>query len=184
MIEGRNIILRAMRAGDIEPVCRLTEHVLESGEYWPLRMVSELQMRKKFEENGMLGDDESMLLITDKAGNILGNIGFFKFMHYAEGYEIGYRIYAPQERGKGYMTEALRIFSAWLFELKPLPRLQVNVLEGNDASARVAEKAGYSYEGTLRRLVFSHGRYHNLRMYSLLREECPTLSEAISNGNV
>ena len=136
-------------------------------------------MRRKFEENGHWGDDEGTLVICDKAGGILGNIGFFKFMHYAEGFEIGYRIYSPDERGKGYMGEALRVFSAYLFELRPLPRLQVNVLEGNKPSARVAEKAGYKYEGTLRNLVFSHGRFHNLRMYSLLREECPTLAEAI-----
>lgn len=180
MIESRNIVLRTVRAGDIAPICRLTEHVLDSGEFWPLRMVSELQMHRKYEENGLWSDDESMLVITDRAGNLLGNIGFFKFMHYAEGYEIGYRIYAPHERGKGYMTEALRIFSAYLFELKPLPRLQVNVLEGNLPSLRVAEKAGYSYEGCLRKLVFSHGRYHNLRMYSLLREECPALAEALA----
>ena len=42
MLETRNLILRTMRAEDIEPVCRLTERVLDSGEFWPLRMVSEL----------------------------------------------------------------------------------------------------------------------------------------------
>jgi RimJ/RimL family protein N-acetyltransferase len=52
-------------------------------------------------------------------------------------------------------------------------------MEGNLGSSRVAEKCGFTYEGTMRKATFNQGEYHSLRLYSLLREECPSLDELI-----
>jgi len=75
------------------------------------------------------------------------------------------------------MTEALRIFSAYLFELKPIPRSQLGMFKGNPASREVAERCGYRYEGTQRQGHFLRGQYHDRETFSLLRGECPPLSE-------
>ena len=39
------------------------------------------------------------------------------------------------------------------------------------ASCRVVEKAGFQYEGTLRRNAVKNGKVFDMKMYSLLKEE-------------
>jgi RimJ/RimL family protein N-acetyltransferase len=110
---------------------------------------------------------------------MLGGIGFFQPSPHLSGYEIGYAIFRPQDRGKGIMTAGLRIFSAYLFEAKDIPRLQVVTSTGNVPSRRIAEKCGYKIEGTLRRSYFTRGEHHDCDVLSLLRTECPPLAEAL-----
>ena len=95
------------------------------------------------------------------------------------GYEVGYGIFRREDRGKGYATEALRIFSSYLFELKPIPRLHIATHVDNAAAQRVAEKCGYKLEGTLRQFAFLRGKYADYVQYSLLRDECPSLAQAL-----
>jgi ribosomal-protein-alanine N-acetyltransferase len=47
------------------------------------------------------------------------------------------------------------------------------------AARRVAEKCGYKLEGTLRQFFFTRGEYVDYVQYSLLRNECPSLAEAL-----
>jgi len=77
------------------------------------------------------------------------------------------------------MSEALLLFCAYMFSIRPINRIQVNMMEGNIASERVAIKCGFTYEGTMRKATFNQGEYHNLKLYSLLREECPPLESLL-----
>jgi RimJ/RimL family protein N-acetyltransferase len=77
------------------------------------------------------------------------------------------------------VSEALPIFSAYLFALKPIPRLYLHTAPGNTASQRVAQKAGYRHEGTLRQSFFLRGNVVDCELYSLLRDECPLLEGAL-----
>ncbi len=120
------------------------------------------------------------MAICSKDGRLLGSIFFFKPQGYIDGYEIGYRIFRPDERGKGLMTEALRIFSSYLFAIKPVNRLQLLVAEGNTGSWKVAEKCGFKKEGQLRNAMFIKGTYHDMRIYSLLRSEAPAFDEVVT----
>lgn len=64
-------------------------------------------------------------------------------------HSIGYLI-APEERGRGYATRALRLITRWGFEQLGIERLALWTLPGNAASQRVAEKAGFRFEGIAR----------------------------------
>ena len=63
--------------------------------------------------------------------------------------EIGYWM-RPEGRGRGLMTRAVRLASAWAFDELGLAVISWYAVTGNDASRRVAEAAGYRVEGTLR----------------------------------
>ena len=110
-----------------------------------------------------------------------GGIGFFQVSPHQAGYEVGYAVFRPEDRGQGIISTALRIFSAYLFDIKPIPRLQVLTAVGNVASRRVAEKCGYQHEGTLRQVYYMRGKHHDCDVLSLLRAECPSLSEALES---
>lgn len=71
--------------------------------------------------------------------------------------EVGYSA-APWVRGKGYTTEAVRAACAYGFERLALGRIVWRAHVGNDASRRVAEKAGFVVEGVQRDSCVQRGR--------------------------
>ena len=62
---------------------------------------------------------------------------------------------APQARGRGVTTQAMRAVCRWGFADLGLARIEWYAKVGNVGSRRVAEKVGFQYEGMLRaKLVF------------------------------
>ena len=84
--------------------------------------------------------------------------------------EIGYGI-APEARGNGYATEAVRLVTHRAFTKSPLRKLIAYVHEDNVASRRVLEKVGYAAEGLLREHYLINGMPVNEVIYGILRRE-------------
>jgi len=59
----------------------------------------------------------------------------------------------------------------YLFGRKRTNRMQLNIHPDNTASKRVAEKCGFRFEGLMRGCWFHQGKYHDLEIWSLLRDE-------------
>lgn len=175
MIKGDKVLLRTIRESDLKVVYNLICDINNKGPYWHLIIPSESEFIKTFEENGHWGQSEGRMLIMDHNEQYLGELLYFKGLDYQSGYEVGYELFHPSFGGKGYMKEALLLFCSYMFTIFPINRIQVNVMKGNVASRKVAEGCGFVYEGTMRRATFHNGKYHDLELFSLLREECPTL---------
>ncbi|SFB13259.1 GNAT family N-acetyltransferase [Clostridium frigidicarnis] len=184
MIRGRKINLRTIKEQDLDTLIYFKNKFEEKGDFWPVDLCSEINFKHKFKENGLLDDNSGTMVITDKNENIVGTISYFPGIWYLTGYEIGYEIYRQGDRGNGYMTEALTLFSAYLFDIKPIKRLEIEISKGNYASRRVVEKCGYQHEGTKRKAVFCKGLYNDLEIFSLLKEECLGLKETIEKLNL
>jgi RimJ/RimL family protein N-acetyltransferase len=71
--------------------------------------------------------------------------------------EIGYWT-APWGRGRGLTTAATRLVARWAFETLGLARLDWYAEVGNIGSRRVAESAGFRFEGTLPGKLQQRGR--------------------------
>jgi len=81
---------------------------------------------------------------------------------------VGYWMGAPT-RGRGVCTRALRLLSGWAFQELELGRLELVTDTANLASQRVAEKAGFRREGTLRSYLLDRdGSLRDAVMFSLL----------------
>lgn len=180
MIKGKTINLRLMTQQDLDEILALTSDISQRGRYWHLNLQSEQAFKKRFTETGFWNEDFGTMLITNKDNKIVGEITYFKGLWYMPGYEIGYQIYRDEDKGKGYTTEALRIFTAYLFDAKKINRLEVEISVENVASRRVAEKCGFKYEGLKRQAIYSRGKYDDIELLSLIREECPSLDEVLS----
>jgi RimJ/RimL family protein N-acetyltransferase len=63
--------------------------------------------------------------------------------------DIGFLV-APRARGRGYAPAAVRALCEWGFAALGLARIEWRAYVGNDASLRVAQKAGFTLEGTVR----------------------------------
>jgi len=99
-------------------------------------------------------------------GEAVGGIGFDPFDDVERRTaEIGYWLAEPYW-GRGIATEALAAVSDYAFRAFDLVRLQARVYEGNEASMRVLEKAGYELEGRLRKSVTKDGRTFDSFVYA------------------
>ncbi|WP_162848590.1 GNAT family N-acetyltransferase [Paenibacillus nanensis] len=183
MLPGKQVNLRFIQDEDLPELLTLMNDLTNRGDYLGVELHHETKIQKYYNDAGYWESDFGRMLITHKSGRIAGAITFFKGAADNEGYEIGFQIYRKEDRGKGYATEALRLFSSYLFEWKPIPRLQICTAKENAAARRIAEKCGFVYEGTMRHAYFARGKYVDLDLLSMLRHECPPLSEVMAEGS-
>ncbi len=176
MIEGRRINLRPAREDELPLLYDLEHTVANRGPFGPLDVSSFVQYKRSYEKHGFWFDDGGRLIVTDKEGRVIGKIGCRR-NGVILGYEVGYVIFREQDRGKGYMGEALELFTAYMFAWKDIPRLYLFITPENAPSVRLAEKVGYVAEGLMRRAVFFRGAYYDLAIYAMLREQARSLMD-------
>jgi ribosomal-protein-alanine N-acetyltransferase len=83
--------------------------------------------------------------------------------------EIGYWL-GEAHWGRGIMTAAVRAMTEHAFSSFQLHRIYAAVFEWNPASCRVLEKAGYLFEGRLRRAAVKDGKLMDQFLYAITRE--------------
>jgi ribosomal-protein-alanine N-acetyltransferase len=84
--------------------------------------------------------------------------------------QIGYFL-VPSERGKGYGVEATQLMVDFLFLHRDIVRIQTTTNVGNKVAKRTLEKAGFTIEGTIRKLPFVRGAWNDFYLLSILKEE-------------
>lgn len=100
---------------------------------------------------------------------VIGSIGVFRQGNiHRQTAEVGYYI-AEEYWGKGIMTEAIKQVCKYVFDKSDIIRIYAEPFAYNVASCRVLEKAGFQYEGTLRKNAIKNGKVIDMKMYSLLR---------------
>ncbi len=98
---------------------------------------------------------------------LVGRVGL-RTVNLAEGFaEVGYWT-MPPARGQQIAGRAVRAMSDWLFGVVGLHRLELNHSTRNPASCRVAEKAGFDYEGTRRQQGWHADGWHDMHLHARL----------------
>jgi ribosomal-protein-alanine N-acetyltransferase len=83
-----------------------------------------------------------------------------------DNYEIAY-LAREEGRGRGLMTRAVRLLCDWLLE-EGVGRIEVRTHPENEASQRLARRAGFQREGLERRSIWLHGERVDAIVWSLL----------------
>jgi RimJ/RimL family protein N-acetyltransferase len=114
---------------------------------------------------------ESFAITDAGTGRLLGSIGAH-WNDTGDVAEIGYWLRADA-RGRGVTTRALALIAGWALEREGVARLQLRADTENEPSRRVAERAGFTFEGVLRSAYWNArlGRRVDWAMYSLLPGE-------------
>jgi RimJ/RimL family protein N-acetyltransferase len=113
---------------------------------------------------------ELALAVVDGDDRLLGAQGISNFDWTDLKAEIGYWM-APDARRRGIGARATRMLAVWALTSLGLERLDLLAHPGNEASQRLAERAGFTREGMLRRYRRRHGVREDLVMFSLLAED-------------
>ncbi len=173
-LETERLLLRKMRLDDAEAMFayasdpEVTRYVL-----WDThRSIEDSESFLRFAIEGYeKGDFGGWGVVLKDSGVFIGTCGLDA--GYAPEHaraELGY-VLSREHWGKGLMPEAARAVIAFGFGSMGLNRIQARCIAENTASARVMEKAGMTYEGTLRESEFIKGAYRDMKLYSILRHE-------------
>jgi ribosomal-protein-alanine N-acetyltransferase len=111
------------------------------------------------------------LVVDDPRGDrLLGSVGIVD-LDWTEGRcELGYWV-TREARGRGVGTRAVRLLTDWIFEALPIDRVEICAEPENTGSRRVAERAGFTFEGLLRSYIVNKGTRRDMTMYSRLRTD-------------
>ena len=171
MLTGRTVRLRPVRSGDLDSLYDAHIAIAARGAFYPLGVHSESAFKREFAEHGFWQKTEGTLLILAPDDVVVGHVEFFRPVGYWDAFELGYQLQDPRHAGKGYTTEAAQPLIDYLFGTKREHRIQLVVAPRNAASRRIAEKCGFTLEGTVRGAFFNEGRNQDVLLYSLLRPD-------------
>ena len=155
IIETERLIIRIPRAGDGVEMSVAIAESLESLRPWmewaqtsPTPEQSEtfgMEARLKFLE----GLDFGYRAFRKADGRFAVGSGLHVRRREVPSFEIGYWCRTPFQN-QGYVTEAVRALTQIGFTHLNACRIQISCDATNHTSRRVAERCGYTYEGTLR----------------------------------
>ncbi|UJB45814.1 GNAT family N-acetyltransferase [Streptomyces sp. A1-5] len=113
-------------------------------------------------------EQSAIWAIARPGGEAMGLIGWGDIDLAGGSAEILYWI-LPAARGGGVMVEATRRVSRWALDDLGLHRLRLCHSVANQASCRVATKAGYSLEGTMRSALLHADGWHDEHLHALVQ---------------
>jgi RimJ/RimL family protein N-acetyltransferase len=162
-LKGHKIDLDLIEKADLPSMKDWVNEVEFVGEFEPFDQSSLGDLEKQHDGKG----EGQWYWVQKKDGTRVGYIAHFKSKGCVG---IGYML-VKDERGKGYGSEAVQIIVDYLFLHKDIVRIQAETHPDNKTSQRVLEKAGFKFEGRIRKSFFSRGVYRDTAMYSILRDE-------------
>ena len=172
MLNGKGVTLRPVEERDLDELYKHVINIENRGDYYPRSIQSMADLRRQLSTTGFWEPEFGLLLILDnETDKIIGQIVFFKTVQYMSELEIGYIMYDTTNRSRGGMTEGLKLLTRYLFEIKPVNRIRLCIATENGPSRRVAEKGGYTREGTQRGAWWNKGRHYDMELYAIVRSD-------------
>jgi RimJ/RimL family protein N-acetyltransferase len=124
----------------------------------------------EFYDEGRREGTREAFAIVDEDGTFLGLALAFGIDREGRQLELGY-VVTPAARGRGVATQALQLLTEWALRELDALRIELWISASNDPSKRVAERAGFSYEGTLRSFHFKEGIRDDFEIWARLASD-------------
>ena len=126
------------------------------------------------------GPSQNFLIVDPKTDSAMGGIGLKPGTDvHSHTAEIGYWL-GEEYWGRGIISEALPAFTQWVWRNRDFERLWAGVYDGNLASRRLLEKAGYLYEGTMKGHVRKEGVVRDLHLYGMERTDISAKKSSVN----
>ena len=172
-LETDRLILRELRmsdAWDLYAYARdplVSQHVLWSPHASVLQSRQVLRDAIRQYRRGLPG---SFAITLKDSGKMIGTVGFMWVDGQYRSAEVGYSL-SREYWNKGIMTEALRAVIAFGIDELRLNRIEAQYETDNPASGRVMAHVGMRYEGLLRQRLVNKGKFVDVKLCAILRED-------------
>ena len=169
LLRGEKVTLRPARDDDAEHFVRWFAD-MEVTRFLARRMAITLQQELEFlKKIGESKDD--VWWVIEAEGKAIGATGIHGINWLDANGTTGIVIGEKASWGKGYATEAMQLRTRYAFRDLNLHKLMTEVFVGNMASRRALEKNGYKTIGTSRDHFFTLGRWHDIWLGEILRDD-------------
>ncbi|MCW5936550.1 MAG: GNAT family N-acetyltransferase [Fimbriimonadaceae bacterium] len=135
---------------------------------FPMTRIAE---REWFEEASKGRTDEVVLAIETLAGEHLGTSGIHRIDYRHGTCFTGSLIGKKELWGQGYGSDQVRTRARYIFEVLGLRMIMTAYLEGNEASRRMSEKAGFVECGRWPKKFWKRGAYRDEVLLCLTRDQ-------------
>lgn len=193
--EGAAIRLRAFERQDLDVYRNWMQPHQEwhqwDGPYYPRptseqidaainRISAELDARASGQEEvGVLSSvalPPNKLVIASTHDNaMVGTVGWYWESEETKWARMGITVFDPAVRGKGVGTEALKLWTSFLFASTEWARLDYATWSGNHAMMALGRKLNFVEEARFRQARIVRGEYFDSVVYGVLRSEWETL---------
>ncbi|MGW2487221.1 GNAT family N-acetyltransferase [Streptomyces sp. NPDC001606] len=169
---GDGLLLRPWRAGDAPAVHRAFQDPLMH--QWHIKACDSEQEAAGWIaewQQSWAGEDQAQwAVVAEDTDELLGRVAL-REIRCADGVaEVAYWTTAAA-RGRGVAARATTALSRWAFEEVGLHRLELLHALANEASCRVAAKAGFALEGTKRSALLHPDGWHDVHLHARLRDD-------------
>lgn len=114
----------------------------------------------------------------------IGDISFHRVDWITRSAELGIMIGEKQYWDKGYGSEAIRLMFTHGFNGLNLHRIFLGVHPDNSRAKHAYEKLGFKHDGRHRDAIYRNGRYYDLLIMSILKQEWQTLYQGKADSHV
>ncbi|MEF9878171.1 MAG: GNAT family protein [Clostridia bacterium] len=173
-LTGERILLREYRADDIGEIRKwvndpITTRYL-STRFWPAQtMVDTEEFLSRMLQSSHNAYNFVIADIQDE--HYIGQLDMFRLDWRLRCGELGMVIGNASDRGKGFGCEALLLLQEFAFQTLGMERIELEVHMDNEAARKCYQKAGFFLEGVKRHAYFSEGKFCDVGILSVLREE-------------
>ncbi len=173
MLQGKKVLLRALRRDDLNAICRFNNDVeveLAGGGDPPMPQSLE-RLQAEFDSRVASGGRDDAGFAIEADGKCIGQCGLHGFDAAAHICELGITIGDKEYWGRGYGTDAVRLLLDYAFRLRHVHKVYLTVNGNNERAQRAYAKCGFVEEGRLRQHAWHNGHYIDLVYMGILREE-------------
>ncbi len=141
---------------------------------WHFRRIDDLDEARTWIESTHVGwtaeSSANWAVVEAGAEEPVGRVGLTK-VDLASGWgEVSYWVLAAA-RGRDLATQAVMTLASWAFEALGLHRLEIEHSVDNPASCRVAIRAGFAAEATLRSALLHDDGWHDMHLHAKVRDD-------------
>ena len=127
--------------------------------------------REWIEQQGKSPTEYCFAVVTAADDRLIGTTGLHGINPLVHSATLGICIGDTERQNQGYGTAAVCLAVQFGFEELNLNRIGLHVFAGNGRAIRAYEKAGFVREGCLRQGYFRKGRFEDIYLFAILREE-------------
>jgi RimJ/RimL family protein N-acetyltransferase len=172
VLQGKKISLRIAEAEDAGTLATWFNEPTFNGVYqhFPAQ-TPKTQVERRIREHTQYNAEWVDFMVVRPDGEQVGWAAHYTAAPNFGWVELGIAIRA-EHRNKGYASEAVALLTDYLFLSREINRLQAVADNGNLASIRIFEKAGFRKEGVLRKSLWNRqGLWGDGLLLGILREE-------------
>ncbi|MGA8640593.1 GNAT family N-acetyltransferase [Candidatus Binatus sp.] len=170
-MQGKLVRLRAYEKSDADALFRWFSDEEVTRWLEPPAFRSRAHQEKFIELAQASSDDAKYFAIETLDGKLVGDCGLRFIDWKSRKAEFFITIGEKQFWGKGLGTDALRTVIRLAFDKMNLNRLWLTVLVDNPRAVRCYEKCGFVREGLMRQESYVDGKYRDVLLMALLRED-------------